>query len=208
MTTLSEYIVDNISESILSSTRTGKAGIDEELRQYGLDPAKATLNADGTIDYDGDVMLSSKHLTRLPFRFRTVTGVFYCFANELTTLDGCPIVVKDDFDCISNKLVNLKGGPKQVYGFFACYNNDLTTLEGAPEKIKGFFDCSHNNLTSLKGGPEQVGGNYDCSCNSLISLEGLPKKLKKQLFCYNNPGAFTKEDVLKLCKIDKNKMRT
>ena len=143
MTTLSEYI----SESILSSTRTGKAGIDEVLRQYGLDPAKATLNADGTIDYDGYVLLNNKNLTnlsKLPFKFRNVNGDFSCCNNQLTTLDGCPRIVKGDFDCSYNKLVNLKGGPKQVGGHYLCYDNELTSLEGLPKKLSLKLYCYGN----------------------------------------------------------------
>ena len=232
MITLSDYITDNISESILSSTRTGKVHLDEELRKYGLDPAKAVLNADGTIDYDGNVNLNSKNLTnffKLPFRFRKVNGSFYCSHNNLTTLEGCPEEVANNFFCDNNNLTSLKGGPKQVGCHYYCMFNKLTTLEGAPERIEAYFSCSnnnltnfnhcpqvingsffchHNQLTSLKGGPAQVSGEYDCAYNQLTSLEGLPKKLRDKLICYNNPGKFTVKDVLKVCSINKYYIKT
>ena len=160
MITLTDYI----SESILSSTRTGKVHLDEELKKYDLDPKDATLNADGTIDYDGNVILVYYNFTKLPFKFRNVNGDFSCCNNQLTTLDGCPRIVKGDFDCSYNKLVNLKGGPKQVGGHYLCYDNELT------------------------------------------SLEGLPKKLNNVLYCYNTPTKFTEEDVLKICKMNRNRI--
>jgi hypothetical protein len=202
MTTLSEYI----SESILSSTRTGKTGIDYEMRQYGLDPSKATVNADGTIDYDGTVLLQSKGLTKLPFKFNKVNGDFDCCDNRLTSLDGCPNTVYGYFDCSTNKLVNLKGCPAQVGRHFLCSKNNITTLKGAPDTVKGNFRCYRNNLTNLEGGPEQVGNDYVCSNNQLTSLDGIPKKLHF-LYCHNNPGRFTKEDVLKVCKIKESNIR-
>ena len=230
MITLSEYITDNISESILSSTHTGKAHMDEEFKKYGLKPDKVTLNADGTIDYDGDVLLQFKGLTnlsKLPFKFRNVNGTFDCSRNKLTSLDGCPVSVKVNFDCGHNNLVSLVGAPKHVGRNFYCYNNGFTSLEGTPDKIEGSFDCSYNrlanlnhcpqvikgsfycnsnNLTSLKGGPVQVDSNYNCSDNELTSLEGLPKTINGVLNCCSNLRKFTDENVLAVCKINKNKI--
>ena len=206
MTTLSDYITDNISESILSSTHTGKAHLDEELKKYGLDPAKAKFNADGSIDYNGDVEMNSIGLTKLPFKFRKVNGYFDISYNNLTSLEGCPEEVKDSLFCDKNQLISLKGGPKRVNGAFFCEYNNLTTLEGAPNIVAGGFNCSYNNLTNLKGGPEQVGYDYDCSYNNLTSLEGLPKKLKNILYCHDNPSKFNVKDVLAVCNMDKNKI--
>ena len=181
MTTLLDYI----SESILSSTRTGKAGLEDEMRRYGLDPAKVTFNADGTIDYDGTVKMNNRGLTKLPFKFRNVSGSFYCQNNDMTTLEGAP---------------------DKVGGVFDCSHNSLTSLNHCPKIIKSTFDCCYNQLTSLEGGPEQVGYDYDCSYNKLTSFEGLPKKLNKMLYCFSNTNNYTKEDVLKVCKVDRNKI--
>ena len=70
----------------------------------------------------------------------------------------------------------------KVGGRFTCYNNQLTSLEGCPSKVVGHFSCHNNQLTGLEGCPNQVGGNFDCRDNSV---------------------EFTKEDVLKHCKVDK-----
>ena len=207
MRTLADYInnciADNISESILSSTRTGKAGMDEDFKKYRLDPDKVTLNTDGSIDYNGNVNFLQCDLTKLPFKFRKVNGHFNCSNNMLTTLEGCPIECKN-FLCAYNKLTSLEHAPAIVNGVFDCVHNKLTSLEGSPEEVKYNFFCSDNQLTSLNGGPKQVGSDYDCSYNKLTSLEGLPKKLDMKLYCGNNATKFTIEDVLALCKIRKS----
>ena len=67
---------------------------------------------------------------------------------------------------------------------------DYKNLTEFPDYIKfnhvsGYFSCSNNQLTSLKGGPTSVGDSF---------------------WCKNNPGKFTKEDVLKVCKVKPNKI--
>ena len=140
MTTLPEYI----SESILSSTHTDKAGLEAEMRRYGLDPAKVTFNADGTIDYDGNVTLQAKHLTKLPFKFGKVNGYFDISKNELITLEGCPHTVKSGFYCSFNNLTSLKDGPEYVGYDYGCSNNNLTSLEGLPKKLNSKLYCYYN----------------------------------------------------------------
>jgi len=49
-----------------------------------------TLLPDGRYDVDGDVDLSDQHLTTLPYKFRNVSGSFYCHGNKLTSLEGAP----------------------------------------------------------------------------------------------------------------------
>ena len=75
----------------------------------------------------------------------------YCdYSNaKLTSLEGSPKHVSDDFTCFSNNLKSLKGGPEYVGGDFYCYHNGLTSLEGAPSWVDGIFNCRDNNLTSL-----------------------------------------------------------
>ena len=101
-----------------------------------------TINEDKSIDVDGDVYLSCLGLTKLPLKFRNVTGYFDCSNNNLITLKGAPETVDDNFDC--------------------SYNN-LITLEGAPRRVNDNFDCSHNkNLMSLEGISPTIHGNFYC----------------------------------------------
>ena len=135
-------------ESILSSTRSGKAAITSWLEEYGI--KNYTLNARGEIDVDGDVDLSSKGLTEFPpyIQFGTVKGNFLCDLNRLTTLKGAPIEVGKVFDCSFNRLVSLEGAPLRVK-YFDCSSNKLTSLEGAPKKAD-FFNCKNNTTKFSK----------------------------------------------------------
>ena len=103
-----------------------------------------TINDDGSIDVDGDVDLSTKKLTKIPFKFRNVSGDFYCNNNQLTSLKGAPNNVGGDFFCYDNQLTSLEGAPNNVGGGFYCSNNQLTSLEGAPNTVGGGFYCDNN----------------------------------------------------------------
>ena len=120
----------------------------------------------GKINCKGDVNISSCKLTHFPIPFGVVIGAFYCYNNQLTTLEGAP---------------------ERVGGYFSCSNNQLTTLEGAPREVDGYFNCSYNQLTTLEGAPEKVGKDFDCSNNQLTTLEGAPREVGGNFYCYNNP---------------------
>ena len=106
-----------------------------------------TINGD-TVDVNGDVHLSYENLKKLPLKFGTVTGNFYCHNNELMSLDGAPKKVGENFHCSYNNLTSLEGAPKEVCGSFWCYENNLTSLKGAPKKVDGTFYCHTNNIAS------------------------------------------------------------
>jgi hypothetical protein len=147
------------------------------LEKYNLDSSKVTINSDGSIDYSEDVDLSEKNLKEIPFKFNIVDGDFYCFYNQLTSLEGSPKKVGGGFWCQRNQLTTLEGAPKEVGGDFVCHNNKLMILEGSPKKVGGSFSCSYNQLTSLKGSPQEVGGNFWCRENQLTTLEGSPQEV-------------------------------
>jgi len=115
-----------------------------------------------------------------------VKGNFYCYHNQLTSLEGAPEKVGGNFVCNDNQLKSLEGGPEQVGDTFWCDYNQLTNLEGAPEKVGEDFWCHNNQLTSLQGAPEQVGGYFDCNRNKLTTLEGAPKKVGGDFDSRNN----------------------
>jgi hypothetical protein len=123
------------------------------------------INDDGSIDVDRGVDLSYRSLTKLPLKFRNVSGDFSCHYNELTSLEGCPRSVGGSFYCSRNKLTSLEGSPSSVGGSFFCSYNELTSLEGCPSSVGGDFYCDSNELTSLEGCPRSVGGYFSCSRN-------------------------------------------
>ena len=116
---------------------------EEWLKQYNHQ-----IHEDGSVSIFGDVDLINKQLNTLPFRFREVTGNFYCHLNKLTSLNGSPQKVSGNFNCSYNQLSSLKGGPKIVGGNFNCSYNRLSSLKDAPQKVSQIF-CS-SNLVSKK----------------------------------------------------------
>ena len=115
----------------------GKSEIHSICKKYGI--KNYTINNDGSIDVNGGVDLSGRNLTKLPLKFRHVSGNFYCNNNQLTSLEG---------------------SPQTVGGYFDCDNNKLTTLEGSPQKVEGNFYCNNNKLKDVKGFPERFYGKY------------------------------------------------
>lgn len=170
--------------SILSSTHTGKRGIDESLLYYGLDPSKATMRAGGAIDYDGDVKIYSHLIDRIPFNFNEVNGDFRIVGCYLTTLEGAPKVVNGDFDVSVNNLRSLEGCPVHANGVMCNYNS-ITSLAGSPSMVPGVFNCANNCLVDLHGAPKQVGGAFNCSFNSITSAVGGPERASDYL-CHRN----------------------
>ena len=153
--------------------------------EYGI--IDYTINPDGSIDVDGNIILSyvfERGETKIPLKFAKVIGDFECNRNQLTTLKGSPKSVGGNFYCHSNQLTSLEGLP-EIGGYIICHSNQLTTLKGSPKSVGGNFDCYGNKLTSLEYGPESVGGNFDCHSNQLTSLEGLPE-ISGYLNCRHN----------------------
>ena len=85
---------------------------------------RVTQNPDESYDVIGNVDINEMGLTtKLPIKFNTVSGSFYCIDNQLTSLEGMP---------------------EWVGGYFDCSYNQLTSLTGAPKYVGGHFDCSFN----------------------------------------------------------------
>ena len=119
----------------------------KQLEKFGI--RNYTINKDGTIDVDGNVHLNNKRLTKIPFKFGKVTGGFYCYLNELNSLEGCPSEVGIDFYCNTNNLKDLIGGPQEVGGNYGCYDNKLNSLEGCAGDIGENLYCQDNNLEMI-----------------------------------------------------------
>lgn len=166
-----------------------------------------SINPDGTIDVDGDVMLNRASLSAIPLRFGKVSGYFDCSQNQLISLKGSPTIVGGYFKCTMNSLISLEFCPTTVVGTFQCYENILTSLKHCPDEVYGlscninkltslehcpttihsFFNCSENKLTSLMGCPTTLGDALYCSDNLLTTLEHCPTTVIGDLECHNNP---------------------
>ena len=159
----------------------------------------------GLVDVEGNFNCQMQGLTDFKgVRFGEVSGSFYCYGNQLTSLEGAPQKVGVSFNCSDNQLTSLKGAPESVNGYkydgyFYCNDNQLTSLEGAPEVIGGNFHCFGNRLTSLKGAPRTIGGNFDFTYNKLTSLEGAPQTVYAKLYCTGKPiSSYTILGVLRM----------
>jgi hypothetical protein len=101
---------------------------------------KYTINPDGTVDVEGDVICKSSEFDKFPVKFGKVTGKFDCSNNKnLKTLEGAPQRVQV-FNC--NRCIGLKtleGAPREVENFYCIECTSLVSLEGAPQKVRVFL---------------------------------------------------------------------
>jgi hypothetical protein len=155
------------------------------------------IRDDGSIDVDGDVILSWNKLgdlKQLPLTFNVVKGAFGCNENSLTTLEGCPEKVHSLFTCTWNKLTSLEYSPKVVDSDFWCRCNiPLTSLEGLENTyISGELDVyGCKNLYSLKGFPKKVGSFW---CKK-TPIEAIYNKFIQECD-YDTMRKFNKFDVI------------
>jgi hypothetical protein len=80
-------------------------------------------------------MTSVKDLPEYPFE-DPYNGNFDCGIKQLTSLEGCPTVVKGDFSCSINNLKSLQYCPQIVEGDFYCSNNKLQSLQNIHKYCK------------------------------------------------------------------------
>ena len=153
--------------------------------KYFTYDGKITIDANGFISCSGNIKLIRK-LSKLPVKFLKIDGDFYCYDNQLTTLEGGPTSVGGGFYCSENQLTTLVGGPTSVGDSFYCSNNQLTTLEGSPTSVGGSFNCSSNQLTTLECSPTSINGNFYCFNNpNLKNLNHLPSGISELWMPYS-----------------------
>ena len=117
-------------------------GLTDEQRKFldSVAHGRWSLNSEGLVDVQGDFNCYRQGLEDfLGIRFGKVSGYFWCFNNQLRTLEGSPREVGEGFSCFGNQLRTLEGAPRKVGGSFYCGRNPLISLEGAPEVIKDYF---------------------------------------------------------------------
>lgn len=157
--------------------------IENLCREYEI--CDYTINEDGSIDVDGEVILADFELTEIPIKFRNVYGRFDCSYNKLKSLKNSPIYVGGSFKCVHNKLKSLKYIPERIDGSIEVTSNELTSLKYVQEVVNGNFVCNKNKLKSLKYAPKEVSGSFACSVNELTSMEYSPK-IASSIFFTNN----------------------
>lgn len=104
--------------------------------------------------------------------------------------------VSRSFWCYNNQLTSLEGSPEKVELDFDCSFNQLKTLKGSPEKIGRIFDCSRNNLTNLKYAPTKILGDCDVSSNLIKTLENCEiESIKGDFMLQDNDIKISSYDV-------------
>jgi len=94
--------------------------------KYGI--KNYTINADESIDVNGDVYFKYDKINKFPLNFNKVTGYFDCSDNSLISLEGAPKYVGEVFICDYNRLKNLEGAPKYVGQDFYCDYNQISFI--------------------------------------------------------------------------------
>lgn len=75
----------------------------------------------------------------------------------MTSLRGCPRIVKGEFNCSRNDLKNLVGGPEEVTGHYSCsLNPNIKSFEGIAKFIGGDFSCNNKSGLTNRNIPEDV----------------------------------------------------
>ena len=148
--------------------KESKEDIHSICRKYGI--KNYTINQDGSIDVDRNVYLNAKKLIELPLKFGKVGGDFYCYNNQLTSLEGSPREVGGDFHCSNNQLESLEGSPEKVGGSFLCYNNQLTSLDGISKYISGYINCENNKLRDVRGVKDGWRGVFSVKGNPVYQI--------------------------------------
>jgi len=102
-------------------------------------------------------------LDELPeyIKFNILYGDFHFTQAKLTTLKGCPRIVKGSIYLGYNNLSSLKYGPEKVGVGYYCHNNKLKSLEGVAKVIGKTFECSGQTIQFVsKYLPEIVGEDF------------------------------------------------
>jgi hypothetical protein len=159
---------DFINESVIDKKiRRRNNEIHRTCEKYHI--SNYTINEDGSIDVDGDVVIYNRHLKKLPLKFRNIYGSFNCDNNKLTTLEGCPINVYGNFSCVDNWIRSLDHCPKSVSGVFRCSFNKITSLEGIPGNPKSILS-RFNHLKDVKGIKDGWSGSIDVERNPVYEI--------------------------------------
>lgn len=108
-----------------------------------------TINEDGSIDVDGDVILSDDKFSKFPLSFGKVSGGFSCISRGLESLEGAPKHVGENFQCLYNNLTSLEGGPKFVEGEYFCAGNKITSFKGFPDHVGDRLLCYNNPIHEI-----------------------------------------------------------
>jgi hypothetical protein len=103
-------------------------GLTDEQRKFldRIAPGRWSVNSEGLVDIKGSFYCYRQRLEDfLGIRFGKVSGGFYCWGNQLRTLEGSPREVGEDFNCANNLLISLEGAPEVIKHEFWFMNSSF-----------------------------------------------------------------------------------
>jgi hypothetical protein len=114
------------------------------------------------VDIKGNFQCSYQDLSNFKdLSFGKVTGYFTCSGNQLVSLKGAPREVGLELHCAFNrKMTTLEGSPVKIGDDFQSKYCELINLVGGPTVVLGNYDVMGNNLTSLEGAPVVLEGSF------------------------------------------------
>ena len=114
-------------------------GLTDEQRKFLDRYIRGTwsVNREGLVDVQGDFYCPRQGLEDfLGIRFGKVSGNFYCWNNQLRTLEGSPREVGLGFLCAGNPLISLEGAPEVITNLFIFKNTRFSyNLQSFLDKI-------------------------------------------------------------------------
>ena len=126
---------------------------------------------------------------------------------KFSSPDGVPKIVSGNFNMYYTKgIYHIKDGPHDIGGNFRAYGSELRSLEGV-KYVGGNIWISGSKINTFKGFPSVLNGNLWATEMPISSLDYFPKEVKGEiLFESYTTIAITKEDILKICKVDPEKV--
>jgi hypothetical protein len=205
-------VEDDIGETItVVQTETNSAGADSaesaetgEILYYVLIPdsnfeqALIDLGIDSNPVIDGRVLksdvegvtdldVSSKNISDLRgIEAFTALEIFYCYFNQLTSLDMSANTALTQLGCFSNQLTSLDVSANTALTDFYCYENQLTSLDVSNNTALMFLLCHSNQLTSLDISANTALTDFYCYENQLTSLDISNNTALTYLYCQTN----------------------
>lgn len=158
------------------STGTPKVSLQKFINNLndGFQEVRYYTNPDGSIDFDGDLVMRVYTFDELDFRIESVQGNFEIANERITSLIGSPRYVKGNFIMLGmRQITSLVGGPEELGGGLVLRGPSISNLIGAPHKVDS-IDAAYTPITSLQGIPKIIeDGFFFQGCSKLWNPEGL-----------------------------------
>ncbi len=139
---------------------------------------------------EGRFNINSNKLTSLDFSPKRVAENYHCKDNYMKNLIGIKHVGESLLCSFNPKLTSLEGCPEEIYEDFDCQYTKLTNLIGGPQKVVGDYNCSRAKLVSLEGVASYIGRELNFSSNKIKNLYHFPTDYSNEIFFHGADNPF------------------